>query len=135
VPTDRRPKRSLPSIMDPSSLEPDMSKLNEYLQAEKTNSINVESLYGDLQRRFTVRSSHAAPRGTLSAERLCLLSAASEGRVGPHRGGAADDAPRVESRAVVSADVRTHMRAAPALTLGRHPPDALSLSRAHARTA
>ena len=39
--------------MDPATLEPDMSKLNEYLQAEKANSINVEGLYADLQKRFT----------------------------------------------------------------------------------
>ena len=31
-----------------------MIKLNEYLQAEKMNSINVEGLYGDLQKRFNV---------------------------------------------------------------------------------
>ena len=31
-----------------------MTKLNEYLQAEKMNSINVEGLYGDLQKRFNV---------------------------------------------------------------------------------
>ena len=37
---------------DPTSLDPDMTKLNEYLMAEKANSINVEGLYGDLQKRF-----------------------------------------------------------------------------------
>ena len=31
-----------------------MVKLNEYLQAEKANSINVEGLYGDLQKRFSM---------------------------------------------------------------------------------
>ena len=38
--------------VSPTSLDPDMSKLNEYLQAEKENSINAESIYGDLQNRF-----------------------------------------------------------------------------------
>lgn len=30
----------------------DMAKLNTYLQAEKENEINVESLYADMQKRF-----------------------------------------------------------------------------------
>ena len=39
--------------LDPvAALDPDLVKLNEFLQAEKTNSINVEGLYGDLQKRF-----------------------------------------------------------------------------------
>ena len=40
--------------LDPTSLDPDMTKLNEYLQAEKANSINVEGLFGDLQKRYAM---------------------------------------------------------------------------------
>ena len=36
-----------------------MTKLNEYLQAEKANSINVETLFGDLQKRCV----HPVPYG------------------------------------------------------------------------
>jgi len=38
--------------LDPQ-LETEMSKLNDYLQANKDNEVHVESLYADLQRRFS----------------------------------------------------------------------------------
>ena len=36
----------------PHALDADMARLNQYLQAEKAASVNVESLYADLQKKF-----------------------------------------------------------------------------------
>merc|ERR1719171_87587 len=40
--------------LNPSGLDADMEKLNEYIQADKTNEQSVETLYADLQHRFSV---------------------------------------------------------------------------------
>ena len=37
-----------------TGLDADMEKLNEYIQADKTNEQSVETLYADLQHRFSV---------------------------------------------------------------------------------
>merc|ERR1719482_714467 len=43
-----------PQSLNPSGLDADMEKLNEYIQADKTNEQSVETLYADLQHRFSV---------------------------------------------------------------------------------
>ena len=40
--------------LNPAGLDADMEKLNEYIQADKTNEQSVETLYADLQHRFSV---------------------------------------------------------------------------------
>ena len=43
-----------PQTLSSSGLDADMEKLNEYIQADKTNEQSVETLYADLQHRFSV---------------------------------------------------------------------------------
>ena len=43
-----------PHGLSPRGLDADMEKLNEYIQADKTNEQSVETLYADLQHRFSV---------------------------------------------------------------------------------
>ena len=62
----------------PQDLDADVSKLNEYLQADKENSLNVESLYGDLQRRFSQLKAEWVRAET---ERLAMKKALKEARV------------------------------------------------------
>jgi hypothetical protein len=54
------------------SLPPTLGRLNEYLQADKANEINVETLYGDLQRRF---SELKADWSRADAERVAMRKA------------------------------------------------------------
>ena len=42
------------STLSSTGLDADMEKLNEYIQADKTNEQSVETLYADLQHRFSV---------------------------------------------------------------------------------
>ena len=43
-----------PQTLSSTGLDADMEKLNEYIQADKTNEQSVETLYADLQHRFSV---------------------------------------------------------------------------------
>ncbi len=53
-------------------VDQDMAKLNDYIQAERVNEINMETLYGDLQRRFTEVK---ADWSRADAERLAMRKA------------------------------------------------------------
>lgn len=60
----------------PSNLDPDLSKLDGYLQAEKANSINAEGLYVDLQKRFNaLKMEWKRAEAERTAMRRALLAA------------------------------------------------------------
>ena len=65
----------------PESLDSDLSKLNDFLQAEKANSINTEALYGDLQRRFFyLKQEWVKQEAERTAMRKALLVAQANGK-------------------------------------------------------
>jgi len=60
-----------------AAADADMAKLNEYIQADKENEMNVESLYADLQRRIGAMK---AEWTRADVERQSMRRALSEAR-------------------------------------------------------
>jgi len=60
-----------------AAADADMAKLNEYIQADKENEMNVESLYADLQRRIGAMK---AEWTRADVERQAMRRALSEAR-------------------------------------------------------
>lgn len=55
-----------------TGLDADMEKLNEYIQADKTNEQSVETLYADLQHRFSVMKVRLDTLSTPTHPSICL---------------------------------------------------------------
>ena len=71
-----RKEKSEEAQAGPTTLDPDLSKLSEYLQKEKENSINVEMLHADLIKRFTkLKQEWVRAENERSAMRKALLKA------------------------------------------------------------
>ena len=57
-----------------------MEKLNEYIQADKTNEQSVETLYADLQHRFSVMKARTPPGRARAREAPARFRSAGSAR-------------------------------------------------------
>lgn len=84
-----------------TGLDADMEKLNEYIQADKTNEQSVETLYADLQHRFSVMKADISREETDSGSLRDELKKARQELVTTREQVASLTAQLTESKAMV----------------------------------